>query len=66
MEFAEAVRNTREQIVRILNTSGLPIDAMDLLIGEIKTIVHAQAENDYMQLMQKRQQEEKKEEKKEE
>lgn len=45
--FSIALRETRDRIVETLNSSGLPIDALDMVLGEIKMIVHAQAEQEY-------------------
>ena len=46
-QFCIALRETREKIITVLNGSGLPIDVMDMLLGDIKMSVHAQAESEY-------------------
>ena len=40
-------RETKDKIVDVLNGSGLPIDVLDMVLGEIKMVVHAQAEQEY-------------------
>lgn len=45
--FSVALRETRDKIVEILNSSGLPIDALDMLLIQIQTAVHTQAEQEY-------------------
>lgn len=45
--FSIALRETREKLVEILNASGLPIDVIDMVLGEIRTVVHAQAEQEH-------------------
>ena len=45
--FCIGVRETRGNIIKVLNESGLPLDVMDMLLGEIKSVVHAQAEAEY-------------------
>lgn len=62
--FGVALRETREKIIETLNTSGLPIDAMDMLLGEIRAVVHGQAEQEYMIEMQKQKEETSEEEQK--
>lgn len=62
--FGTAIRETRDALIKVLNESNLPIDVMDMLLGEIKINVHAQAEQEYMMEMAK-QQEKAKPEKKE-
>lgn len=47
--FSVKLRETRDSILQTLNNSGLPIDVMDMLLGEIRTVVHAQAEQEYIQ-----------------
>ena len=42
-----AIRETRDSIIDKLNGSGLPIDVLDMVLGEIKMVVHAQAEQEY-------------------
>lgn len=46
--FSVSVRETKEKIVAVLNASGLPIDVLDMVIGEIKLVVHTQAEQEYI------------------
>ena len=46
-KFSVVIRETREQVIKVLNESGLPIDAIDMMLGELKTVVHAQAESEY-------------------
>lgn len=45
--FSVSFRETKEKIVDVLNGSGLPIDVLDMVLGEIKMVVHAQAEQEY-------------------
>lgn len=44
-----AIRETRDGIVEILNRSGLPIDIMDMMLMQIQSSVHMQAEQEYLQ-----------------
>ena len=55
MDFSQALRLTKAKITQALNESGLPIDAMDMMLGEIKLIVHTQAEAEYAAMMQQAQ-----------
>ena len=57
-DFSEAVRDTKAAIFQVLNASGLPLDAQDLLLCEIKLIVHSQAEETYNELLRKKWEEE--------
>ena len=59
-----AIRQTKKNIVEILNKSGLPIDVIDMLLGELKEIVHTQAESEYQNELLKQQEEQKKNSKK--
>ena len=54
MDFSEAIRETREGIFLALNRSGLPIDAMDLLLGDIRAEIHDAAETQYRMLIDQR------------
>ena len=45
--FSVSFRETKDKIVDVLNGSGLPIDVLDMVLGEIKMVVHAQAEQEY-------------------
>lgn len=45
--FCIGVRETRGNIIKALNESGLPLDVIDMMLGEIKNVVHAQAEAEY-------------------
>ena len=42
-----AIRETRDIIIDKLNGSGLPIDVLDMILGEIKMAAHTQAEQEY-------------------
>lgn len=48
--FAIAYRDTRDAIVDTLNNSGLPLDVLDMLLVQIQSVVHAQAEQEYQKL----------------
>lgn len=43
MDVNKAIRETREKIVSVLNTSGLPLEILRLILSEIQTIVTNQA-----------------------
>lgn len=45
--FSVSFRETKDKLVDVLNGSGLPIDVLDMVLGEIKMVVHAQAEQEY-------------------
>ena len=45
--FSVSFRETKDKIVDVLNGSGLPIDVLDMILGEIKMVVHTQAEQEY-------------------
>ena len=49
--FRRVVRETKQQIIDAMNASGLPIDVMDMMLGELHNVVHAQAEAEYQQEM---------------
>ena len=53
--FGVATRETREKLFNVLNESGLPIDAIDMLLGEMKMGIHAQAEQEYQEYLVKKQ-----------
>ena len=55
--FGVVLRETRDKLVETLNASGLPIDAIDMLLGELKLTVHAQAEQEYQNELAKIQKE---------
>lgn len=61
--FGRILRETKEKLVEVLNQSGLPIDVMDMLLSELKAVVHNQAQAEYEAELHKQQ--EQKEEKKE-
>ena len=46
-QFGVVLRETKNKLVETMNASGLPIDAIDMLLGELKLAVHAQAEAEY-------------------
>ena len=48
MQLGRSIRNTREAIIGILNSSGLPIDVMELILGDVKATVHEQAERELL------------------
>ena len=50
MNFPKAIRETKTQIVAVLNQSGLPIDVMDYILKEIHESVHRQAEDEYRRM----------------
>lgn len=52
--ISKAIRDTRDKIAEVLNNSGLPIDVMDLLMGEIKLSIHQQAEQMYLTEIEKK------------
>lgn len=52
--ISKAIRDTRDKIAEVLNNSGLPIDVMDLLMGEIKLSIHQQAEQMYLAEIEKK------------
>lgn len=43
MDVNKAIRETREKMLNVLNTSGLPIEILRLLMVEFQTIVTNQA-----------------------
>ena len=47
MTIAKSIRQAREAIVGALNSSGLPIDVMDMLLSLVQQAVHEQAEKEY-------------------
>lgn len=49
--FCIGLRETRNKLVMDLNESGLPIDVMDMLVGELKVIIHEQAEREYQEAL---------------
>lgn len=49
--FCIGLRETRNKLVKDLNESGLPIDVMDMLVGELKMIIHEQAEKEYQEVL---------------
>ena len=63
--FAVGIRMTREKLLDVLSCSGLPLDVLDMLLGEIKTVVHAQAEAEYQQELARAEKEKKEQEEKE-
>ena len=44
MNIDKAIVKTRNDILNVLNNSGIPLSILDLLLGEIKTALHAQVE----------------------
>ena len=54
--FSVGLRETRDKLVKVLNESGLPIDVMDMMLGELKNTVHAQAEAEYQMELAKAEQ----------
>lgn len=44
MNIDKAIVKTRNDIINVLNNSGIPLSILDLLLGEIKTALHAQVE----------------------
>ena len=44
-----AIRYTRDKLLDVLNSSGIPIDILDMMLMQIQTAVHAQAEQAYLQ-----------------
>ena len=58
--FSIALRETRRKLVDVLNNSGLPIDVMDMVVGDLARVVHQQAESDYQADLAKAEKEEKK------
>lgn len=46
--FSIALRETRDKIVETLNNSGLPIDVLDMILMQIQSVVHNQAEQEYI------------------
>lgn len=53
--FCIGIRETKEKLLAVLNQSGMPIDVMDMMLGELKGIVHAQAEAEYQMELAKEQ-----------
>lgn len=51
--FAIAYREIKTKIIEVINESGLPLDAIDLILGEIKSVVHSQAETEYFTNMER-------------
>ena len=51
--FSMRLRETREQLMSTINASGLPIDVIDLMLGELKNVAHLQAENAYQMELKK-------------
>ena len=45
--FCIGLRETKDKLIKVLNESGLPIDVMDMLLSELKQVVHQQAEVEY-------------------
>ena len=45
--FGMALRQTQEAIVNAINSSGLPLDAINLMLGEIRSAVSQQAQIEY-------------------
>lgn len=44
LNIDKAIVKTRNDILNVLNNSGIPLSILDLLLGEIKTALHAQVE----------------------
>lgn len=53
MNIDKAIAKTRNDIVNVLNNSGIPLSVLDLLLGEIKTALHAQVEANLSQAIEK-------------
>lgn len=45
--FSVAIRDTKNDLVSVLNNSGLPLDAMLYILKELVSSVTAQAEQEY-------------------
>lgn len=57
MELAKAIRETRENIIKLLNESKLPIDVLVMMLKDIHYSVAAQADQMYEELMLKQKEE---------
>lgn len=53
MTISKSIRDTRDKIVQDLNDSGLPIDVMVLIIGEIARAITVQADQAYADELRK-------------
>lgn len=42
-----SIRETKQELLNVLNASSLPIDIIDMIVSDMRRLIHNQAEEEY-------------------